>query len=246
MCPVTYGAGTPNGNCNENQFSDPFVGPDGALYVAYNNYNNAVSGNDNRNQILLAKSTDGGNTFSTPVQGQRLLRPARLRHLPGRRRRFVPGLRAGEGIVDGLGLPRDELRVGRRQPEEPEPGRGDVRLVHQQGLERVERLRPGRLRLQHRDQHSTPASRRRGRATTTSSSASRTTAVRASPERRPTRASEATVNQDPGQATTDQFWQWASFTKDGKLAVDYYDRQYGIGRDDGLRRTSRCPAARTS
>ena len=55
LCTVTYGAGTPNGNCNENQFSDPFVGPDGALYVAYNNYNNAVSGNDNRNQILLSK-----------------------------------------------------------------------------------------------------------------------------------------------------------------------------------------------
>ena len=68
MCPVTYGAGTPNGNCNENQFSDPFVGPDGALYVAYNNYNNAVAGDDNRNQILLAKSTDGGNTFSAPVK----------------------------------------------------------------------------------------------------------------------------------------------------------------------------------
>ena len=27
-------AGTPQGTCNENQFSNPFVGPDGALYVA--------------------------------------------------------------------------------------------------------------------------------------------------------------------------------------------------------------------
>jgi hypothetical protein len=35
--------------------------------VAYSNFNNAVAGNDNRNQILLAKSTDGGNTFGTPV-----------------------------------------------------------------------------------------------------------------------------------------------------------------------------------
>jgi hypothetical protein len=38
---------------------------------------------------------------------------------------------------------------------------------------------------------------------------------------------EETVNQDAGQATTDQWFQWAAFTKDGKLAVDYYDRQYG-------------------
>ena len=40
LCTNTFGAGTPNGNCNENQFSDPFVGPDGALYVAYDNFNN--------------------------------------------------------------------------------------------------------------------------------------------------------------------------------------------------------------
>jgi len=65
---VTFGVPTPQGNCNENQFSDPFTGPDGALSVAYSNFNNAVAGNDNRNQILLAKSTDGGNTFSTPVK----------------------------------------------------------------------------------------------------------------------------------------------------------------------------------
>jgi hypothetical protein len=44
---------------------------------------------------------------------------------------------------------------------------------------------------------------------------------------------EATVNQDPGQANTDQFWQWAAFTKDGKLAVDYYDRQYGNDETTG-------------
>ena len=59
---------TPHGNCNENQYSDPFVGPDGALYVAFNNFNNAVTGADNRNQVLLAKSTDGGDTFSAPVK----------------------------------------------------------------------------------------------------------------------------------------------------------------------------------
>ena len=34
------------------------------------------------------------------------------------------------------------------------------------------------------------------------------------------------VNQDPAQATSDQFWQWADFTRTGTLAVSYYDRQY--------------------
>ena len=33
------------------------------------------------------------------------------------------------------------------------------------------------------------------------------------------------------QRTTDQWFQWAAFTRDGKLATSYYDRQYG---DDEL------------
>jgi len=36
-----------------------------------------------------------------------------------------------------------------------------------------------------------------------------------------------TANTDPGQATTDQWWQWYAFTSNGKQATSYYDRQYG-------------------
>jgi hypothetical protein len=65
LCPNTYGLPTPHGRCNENQDSDPFTGPDGSLYVAYTNYNNSTSGkNDNHNQFLLVKSTDGGKSFT--------------------------------------------------------------------------------------------------------------------------------------------------------------------------------------
>ena len=32
---------------------------------------------------------------------------------------------------------------------------------------------------------------------------------------------------DPGQRTSDQWFQWIAFTKNGKLAISYYDRQYG-------------------
>ena len=67
-CTNTFGAATPNGNCNENQFSDPFVGPDGALYVLYSNFNNQpTSGTNNNYQVLLSKSTDGGQMFSATV-----------------------------------------------------------------------------------------------------------------------------------------------------------------------------------
>jgi hypothetical protein len=66
LCASTFGVPTPQGRCNENQFSQPFTGPDGALYVTWANFNNSVTAPDNRNEMLIAKSVDGGNTFSAP------------------------------------------------------------------------------------------------------------------------------------------------------------------------------------
>ena len=43
LCTNTFGLPTPQGTCNENQFSDPFTGPNGTLYVAYANFNNSTS-----------------------------------------------------------------------------------------------------------------------------------------------------------------------------------------------------------
>jgi hypothetical protein len=68
LCGNTFGLPTPNGTCNENQFSQPFTGPDGTLYVVYVNYNNVVRGSDNRNQVLLSRSTNGGVSFTAPVK----------------------------------------------------------------------------------------------------------------------------------------------------------------------------------
>ena len=67
-CPNDLGFPTPQGRCNQNQDSQPFVGPDGALYVVFNNFNNGLSSaTDNHNQVLLARSADGGQTFAPPV-----------------------------------------------------------------------------------------------------------------------------------------------------------------------------------
>jgi hypothetical protein len=58
--------------CNNNQFSDPVVGPDGTLYVFFMNYNtNKVTFNSPgglNNQILMVKSTNAGTTWSRPVR----------------------------------------------------------------------------------------------------------------------------------------------------------------------------------
>ena len=68
LCLNTFGVPTPRGTCNENQYSDPFTAPDGTLYVAYSNFNNSTSSaTDNHNQILLVRSTNGGQSFSAPV-----------------------------------------------------------------------------------------------------------------------------------------------------------------------------------
>ena len=92
-CTNTFGLPTPHGPCNENQFSQPFVGPDGDLYVAWSNFNSAAEppgpevdqpaagdraaqqpeqpGEDegeNAYQVLLARSSDGGASFGAPVK----------------------------------------------------------------------------------------------------------------------------------------------------------------------------------
>jgi hypothetical protein len=94
LCPAPL---NPGAGCDNNQFSQPFTGPDGALYVVWANYNTmlgrpiedegggedgggeaeavngasvnaAVAAIDNHAQILLAKSTDGGATYGAPVK----------------------------------------------------------------------------------------------------------------------------------------------------------------------------------
>ncbi len=55
------------GKCNEDQFSSPIVAPDGTLYVAFEN--DEFQGAPNfRNQYLIVRSKNGGQTFEGPFQ----------------------------------------------------------------------------------------------------------------------------------------------------------------------------------
>jgi hypothetical protein len=67
LCPVNFSGG-PAGVCDANQFPQPFTAPNGDLYVVFQNFNDAVTGDDNRNQMLVVKSTDGGASFGPPVK----------------------------------------------------------------------------------------------------------------------------------------------------------------------------------
>jgi hypothetical protein len=62
----------PANACNNDQYSDPVVGPNGTLYVFYMNFNTnertAQSPSGLLNQILMVKSKDGGTTWSQPTR----------------------------------------------------------------------------------------------------------------------------------------------------------------------------------
>ena len=66
----TYQETGPAGQCDEDQFSVPTVGPDGTVYVAFQNDQNMAlweSGEAFDSQYLLVKSIDGGLTWSSPT-----------------------------------------------------------------------------------------------------------------------------------------------------------------------------------
>jgi hypothetical protein len=75
LCPVQFGT-EPPGTCNNSEFADPFIAPNGDLYVTFINGNNCHGGiagcpnpaSDNHFQILIVKSTDGGSSFGSPVK----------------------------------------------------------------------------------------------------------------------------------------------------------------------------------
>jgi len=227
LCPNDYGLGTAD-TCNENQFSQPFVGPDGVLYVIFNNFNNAATfgtGPDNRNQILMVKSLDGGITFSNPVKVSDFYDlPDCATYQQGHDfgRACVPEKNAtansifratnlGSGAVNptnpnqvvvtfGSYINRHSSEVNGCVPTGFDPATGQNLFT---GVKTIGACNNDILISVSNDGGNT------------------FTGTTVDPRALPS------VNTDAGQATTDQWWQWIAFTKNGKLATSYYDRQYG-------------------
>jgi hypothetical protein len=68
-------SGTPLPNdsrCRENQFSTPVVRPDGSIVVAFEN-DQAINDGQFRDQYLVVRSGDGGNTWSAPVRASDII-----------------------------------------------------------------------------------------------------------------------------------------------------------------------------
>ena len=232
LCTNTFGAATPTGSCNENQFSQPFVGADGNLYVVYDNFNNQpTSGTDNRYQVLLSKSTDGGASFSAPVK------VSDYYDLPDCDTYQGAGADPGRACVPEKGsstlsvFRATNYPSGQVNPHKP----NQVTVTFGSYINRDSNESGGCVPAGFAADGNptytgvkTPGACNNKILLSVSSDGGATfTGTTADPRR------ELVIPQARAQAQTDQFWQWSAFTRDGQLAVSYYDRQYGGDESNG-------------
>jgi hypothetical protein len=231
-CTNSFGAPTTASTCNENQFSDPFIGPDGSLYVAWNNFNNQpTTGNNNNYQVLLAKSTDGGQTFSAPVQ------VSPYYDLPDCNTYQGAGADPGRSCVPEKGTSTVSVFRATNYPSGAvDPHNPSVVAVtfgsyinkdsnESNGCAPVGFANSGNPI--YTGVKTAGACANKILLSVSTDGGGTFTGTGADPR------TETLVTQSPGQRHTDQYWQWAAFTRDGKLAVDYYDRQYGNDETTG-------------
>jgi hypothetical protein len=229
LCTITYGAGTPNGNCNENQFSDPFVGPDGALYVAFANFNNPISGNDNRNQMLMAKSTDGGATFGPVVKvGDYYDLPDCFTYQgddPGRA--CVPEKGSStKSVFRATNYPSGA--VNPLNPNQVVVNYGSYINPHSNENNGCAPNGFSAFGTNLFTGVKTPGACNNDIMISVSNNGGASFSNTNVDPR-----NQATVTNATAQRTTDQFWQWTAFNTTGTLAVSYMDRQYGADETTG-------------
>ncbi|MDA0165715.1 hypothetical protein OM076_35940 [Solirubrobacter ginsenosidimutans] len=251
LCSNTLGGATPQGTCNTNQFSQPFTGPDGALYVVWDNYNLTgvrpgegdeggdggdrraapPVGIDNRAQVLLAKSTDGGNTFAPPVK------VADYYDLPDCE--TYQGKDPGVACVPEKGETANSYfravnypsaGVNPRDPREIDVTFGSYINRHSNERQRTPCVPQGYNPDTFQALYSgvkTPGACNNDILISRSTNGGRSftggsTDVRTLPDAR------------EGDERADQFWQWAAFDTRGRLAVSFYDRAYGNDEQTGF------------
>lgn len=230
-CTNTFGVPTPNGRCNENQFSDPFVGPDGALYVVYSNYNNQpASGTNNNYQVLLSKSTDGGQTFSAPVK------VSNYYDLPDCDTYQGTGADPGRACVPEKGsstisvFRATNYPSGQVDPHNPNKVTVAFGSYINPDSNETNGCTPSGFAADGNPIYAgvkTPGGCANKIMLGVSNDGGSSFTTSTDPR------NGLVVSQFSGQVKTDQFFQWSTFTRDGKLAVDYYDRQYGQDETNG-------------
>ena len=228
LCPITYGAGTGNGPCNENQFSDPFTGPDGNLYVVYANFNNGLSSaSDNRNQMLISKSTNGGVSFGDPVQA------GEYNDLPDCAT-YQGGQDDGRACVPEQGSQEDSVFRATNYPSGAvNPGdKTEVVVTYGSYLNStdVSTCTANGLAGDGADLYvgvKTSGCGNKILVSVSHNSAGSFSATGNDP------SADALASSAPSQVGSDQWWQWSTVTKTGQIVTTYYDRQYGSDETNG-------------
>jgi hypothetical protein len=231
LCTNTFGLPTPQGTCNENQFADPFTAPDGTLYIAYTNFNNTVSGSDNRNQILLTKSTDGGQTFSAPVKVSDYYELPDCAAVQGGQDPFracVPE----KGTAMNSVFRASNYASGSVNPRNPSQvvvtvGSYINRDSNESNGCAPNGFNPATGGNLYTGTKTAGACNNKIMLSVSNNAGASFTGGSTDPRQLPV------VNTAKRQATTDQWWEWAGFTPKGTLAVSYYDRQYGSDETTG-------------
>ncbi|HCU94300.1 MAG TPA: hypothetical protein DHU96_16915 [Actinobacteria bacterium] len=231
LCGNTFGLPTPQGTCNENQFSDPFTSPDGTLYVAYSNFNNSVTGNDNRNQVLLVRSTDGGQTFSAPVRAMDYYDLPDCATYQGGQDTFracVPE----KGTAQNSVFRAANYPSGAVNPANPKQVAVTIGSYISRDSNESNGCAPAGFSSAtgintYTGVKTAGACSNKILLSVSNDGGATFTGTTTDPRNLPV------VNTAPGQARTDQWFQWAGFTPKGTLAVSYYDRQYGSDETTG-------------
>jgi hypothetical protein len=225
LCSNTLGLPTPQGTCNFNQDSDPFTGPDGALYVAFDNFNNTVTGSDNRSQVLLAKSTDGGQTFGAPVKVADYYELPDCAAVQGGQDPFracVPE----KGTAQNSVFRASNYPSGAVNPRNP----NQVVVTHGSYINRDSNesngcapngFNPATGGNLYTGTKTPGACNNKIMLSVSNNAGASFSGTTTDPRLLPV------VNTAPRQKRTDQWWQWTTFTPKGTLVTSNYDRQYG-------------------
>ncbi len=233
LCQNALNPATPHA-CDNNSFAEPVVAANGDVYVVFANYNNAVSGNDNHNDILIVKSTNGGASFGGPKLvakfwdlpdcatytgddfGRSCVPTAPLSNVSVFRAANQPSAAADPvdpnkiyvtygSYLNPHSNPQNASGAGRCTPQGFNPQTG---LNLYQGVGDINGCNNDIL------------------LSTTTNGGTSWSEAGVNP------ANATVVSNESGQLA-DQWWQWAAVNSSGTLAVSYYDRQYNGDQNSG-------------
>jgi len=233
LCPFPL---NPGAGCDNNTGSQPFVGPDGSLYVVWSNFNTidsiAAVLAPAEFQVLIAVSTDGGSTFGPPQ------RVASYFELPDCAT-YQNGRNPGRACAPEKGATTNSVfraanyASGGVNPTNPSQVVVSVgSYIGPNSRETNGCVPTGTSLFSFGGLYTgvkTPGACKNDILVSVSNNRGATfTGTTADPRTLPTAAPALS------QATADQWFQWLAFARDGRVAIAYYDRQFGTDETTGF------------